>query len=299
MKVDSTPSQVATSALQAIPFASIIGGPLDACIKAQAMAAKTTWEFIKEVGLQFDKEHKKNNEEEDATLTKKAINVSFTFVQNGNTVRLNIPLLTIIPIPFIAIQNVDIAFKASISAASSTAEEKTSNDQFNLELTEGGRFGWGLYGMKFDMKGGYSSKKDSRATQDSKYSVEYTMDVGIRAGQENMPAGLAKVLEILNSSLNVSDPKGILGVNGNLFMRKKDETIQLVVTYKNPEGLYEPEKISVIKKDDSNPIDNLFKIDSNSKIFLIKDDGIYYVKAGELSETIEIKNSDQTEDTTV
>ena len=39
MAIDTTPSQVATNALQAIPFGSIIGGPLKACIEAQAMAA--------------------------------------------------------------------------------------------------------------------------------------------------------------------------------------------------------------------------------------------------------------------
>ena len=46
MAIDTTPSQVATSALQAIPFGSIIGGPLKACIEAQAMAAQTSWQFI-------------------------------------------------------------------------------------------------------------------------------------------------------------------------------------------------------------------------------------------------------------
>ena len=51
MAIDTTPSQVATSALQAIPFGSMIGGPLNACIEAQAMAAQTSWQFIQEVGL--------------------------------------------------------------------------------------------------------------------------------------------------------------------------------------------------------------------------------------------------------
>ena len=51
MAVDKTPSQVATSALQSIPFGSIIGGPLKACVEAQALAAKTTWEFIQNVGI--------------------------------------------------------------------------------------------------------------------------------------------------------------------------------------------------------------------------------------------------------
>ena len=49
--IDTTPSLVATNALQSIPFGSIIGAPLSACIEAQAKAARTSWEFIKEVGL--------------------------------------------------------------------------------------------------------------------------------------------------------------------------------------------------------------------------------------------------------
>ena len=52
MKINSAPSQVATDALQALPFSNIIGAPLEACIKAQAMAAQTTWKFIQEVGMQ-------------------------------------------------------------------------------------------------------------------------------------------------------------------------------------------------------------------------------------------------------
>ena len=50
MALDSSASQTATNALQAIPFGTIIGGPLKACIEAQALAAQTTWEFIQNVG---------------------------------------------------------------------------------------------------------------------------------------------------------------------------------------------------------------------------------------------------------
>lgn len=96
MAVDKTPSQVATSALQAIPFGSIIGGPLKACVEAQALAAKTTWEFIQNVGINVNPE----------TGEKTAVNVSFSFIQGGRLVQLNIPLLTIVPIPYIAIREV-------------------------------------------------------------------------------------------------------------------------------------------------------------------------------------------------
>ena len=104
MAIDTTPSQVATNALQAIPFGSIIGGPLKACIEAQAMAAQTSWQFIQEVGLNTDPN----------TGQKEAVNVSFQFMQNGHMVQLNVPLLTIVPIPYIAIHDIDINFKANI-----------------------------------------------------------------------------------------------------------------------------------------------------------------------------------------
>ena len=109
MALDSSASQTATNALQAIPFGTIIGGPLKACIEAQALAAQTTWEFIQNVGLNIDPE----------TKEKKAVNVTFQFIQNGEMVQLNVPLLTIVPIPYIAINTVDISFKANITALAS------------------------------------------------------------------------------------------------------------------------------------------------------------------------------------
>lgn len=58
MAKDPTPSQIATNALQSLPFGSIIGGPLKACIEAQAEQAKAAAEFMKEAGLYLDKEAK-------------------------------------------------------------------------------------------------------------------------------------------------------------------------------------------------------------------------------------------------
>ena len=54
MAKDPTPSQVATNALQGIPFGSIIGGPLRACVEAQEEQAAA--EFMKEAELNSDKE---------------------------------------------------------------------------------------------------------------------------------------------------------------------------------------------------------------------------------------------------
>lgn len=230
MSVDSTPSQVATSALTGIPFSQIIGSPLKAAIEAQAMAAQTTWRFIQEVGLNTDRE----------SGEKKAVSVAFEFVQDGQEVRLNVPLLTIVPIPYIAINTIDIAFKAKINAESSSHNEASESSSADVSGKASGKIGFGVFSATFEASAGYSSKKDSKATQDSRYSVEYTLDIAVKAGQEGMPAGLARVLDILNNCIAVSNPKGELGAG---ISESDDGKLQLIATYKNAEGIYKPDLI--------------------------------------------------------
>lgn len=266
MAIDTTPSQVATSALQAIPFGSIIGGPLNACIEAQAQAALTSWKFIDAVGLMVDKK----------TGEKKTVNVSFQFMQNGRMAQINVPLLTIVPIPYIAIQSVDIAFKANISASSSSTSETSSSSALDAELGAKGKIGYGPFSVTADMKANYSSKKDSKSTQESKYSVEYTMDVAVKAGQDSMPAGLAKVLELLNGAMDVSDPKGTLEVSDTHVKLGADGSAQIIATYKNSEGLFKPEEIQATSGSSKAPVE----IDGNNAIITLNSKDEYIITAG-------------------
>lgn len=271
MAIDTTPSQVATNALQAIPFGSIIGGPLKACIEAQAMAAQTSWQFIQEVGLNTDPN----------TGQKEAVNVSFQFMQNGHMVQLNVPLLTIVPIPYIAIHDIDINFKANISASSSSVSEQSSSSALDVgaEASIGAK--WGPFHMDAKMKANYSSKKDSKATQESKYSVEYTMDVAVKAGQDSMPAGLAKVLELLGNTLDVSDPDGTLEVSAR-ELALTDGKATLIATYKNSKGIFEPESIK---------IDGVTgKVSDDSVVFELKEAKTYTVIAGKKKVSVDVQN---------
>ena len=233
-EVSKTPANVAINAMQAIPFSSMIGGPLNACIEAQAMAARTSWEFIKEVGLNTDEKGQKS-----------AIMVAFSFNRGGRMVQLNVPLLTIVPIPYIAINTIDINFKASISASSSTTSETAEHTEAGGELDAKAKLNLGLFSLQANLKANYSSKKDSKATAESKYSVESTIDVAVKAGQESMPAGMAKVLELLGTALDVVDAKGELQVNATILSVGDN----LVISYKNKEGLFDNSLLKIKKGD--------------------------------------------------
>ena len=90
----------------------------------------------------------------------------------------------------------------------------------------------------------FSSKKDSKATQDSKYSVESSMDIGITVvSDENLPGGISKMLQILNDAISVYNPKGELTVSSSL-VQLADGYAVVKATYLDGEGNSAPDKIT-------------------------------------------------------
>lgn len=217
MPLDTTPSTVATNALQSIPFSAMIGGPLDAAIKAQALAAQTSWEFIQNVGLYKDQ----------TTGEAKAVSVNFQYQKNGEMVNLIVPLLAIVPIPYIAIDTITIDFMAKIDASASTVSEQATEKEGNFKGSADMSLGWGPFSAKVHMEGGYSSKSSSKATQESKYSVEYTLNIHVEAGQDSMPAGLATVLNILNSAITEGNPNGTFDISPGSATLSEDSPDQV------------------------------------------------------------------------
>jgi len=227
MAIDITPNTVATSALQALDFSSLIGGPMDAIIKAQALAAKTTYEFINEVCLTIDPD----------TNEKKPVNVVFTYNNNGQEATLTVPLLVILTIPSIEVSEFTIDFIANISAGSSSTSETSSDTELGVNASAEASLGIGPFSIKVKAEANYSSKQHSKAAQESKYSVEYTMNVNVKGGQSGMPTGLQTVLNILQGSattVGIDDLVNAYPANLNID-RVDSGTIQ--VTMKDSQGL--------------------------------------------------------------
>lgn len=111
------------------------------------------------------------------------------------------------------------------------------------------------------------------------------MDIAVKAGQDSMPAGLAKVLELLGNSLDVSDPNGILNINSN----KLKQNEHLIATYKNKDGLYESSAIYVVEQQM-----NLQK-NGDSVVLNLADvtPGTYTLKAGKQEVKFEVTKADE------
>lgn len=220
--------------LQNLPFDSLIAAPLNACVNAQAEAAQTTINFIENVGLN------------DVDGQKEAVYVYFNFIQGGRRVTISVPLLTMVPIPYIAINTIDINFKATVTGVQN--QQNTESESYQKDTEEKKKksgLGWFSVGST-QLTTNISTKKDSTSTKDSSYSVEATIDVAVHASQDSMPAGMAKILEMLGSAMDLCDPNGELSVNETYFeLSAGEKEAKLIVAYKTPKGIYCPKDIKV------------------------------------------------------
>lgn len=178
----------------ALPMEQIIGGPLQAVIKAQTMAAAETAAFINDVGLVDDG---------NGNLSAQTVNFSFTRKVPGEangtdtttteTVQLNVPLLTIVPVPFIRVEEATIDFECKVS--SSTLDSSKHNVGVSAEV--GGK----VWGVSINVKASYSYEKVRRDQMDKSASLK----VHVKAVQDEIPAGLGRILDILETAVNDSD----------------------------------------------------------------------------------------------
>ena len=167
-KGNDTPQQ--TSPLGALDFKRIIGAPLSACVSAQEEAAQATLEYINEVVFRRKDDDPDNLE---------PVTVTFYFESAGVVNRLTIPLLCIVPVPYLQIEQVNLTFQATVT------ESSMSDDLLQL-------------------KAKYSSPGDSGEESDAskaEYQNRRCIDVNLCVTAADMPMGISKILEIFNNQL--------------------------------------------------------------------------------------------------
>jgi len=172
--------------LSALDFADIIGGPLVAVINAQAKAAITTTNFIQSFAFT-------NTPGQPPQLK----TVQFNFSQilgsalssanlTSDETVIQVPLLTIIPIPYIRVDAMSINLNVSLHSTSSTS---LSND-FAMSASTGGNFF-----VNFSVSVTDKNTYQFGSTVDDTYSL----NVSVHAVQDTMPGGMSQVLGIFSS----------------------------------------------------------------------------------------------------
>ena len=156
-----------------LPIENLIAAPLLAAAEGQKSLASTTASFITEVGMD-DKGNTKS--------------VTFNYDDGSEEVKLDVPLLSIINIPSLCVDEIDVNFNMEVSTQSSS---KSSTD---TSATVNASCGFACWKASFEGKVSHHSESNRSSDTSAKYTIAVK-------GKQEKPEGLMKVLDMLNSSI--------------------------------------------------------------------------------------------------
>ena len=160
------------SLLQELDFNRILGAPLSACVNAQEEAAQATLQYLNEVVFT-------QAGDDDSRL--EPVTVSFYFESAGQVHRIVMPLLLIVPVPYLQIDRIDLTFQATVT------ESRMNHDTRKLSLK-----------AKYSAPG--DSAEVSKETK-AEYMNKRCIDINLSVTSADMPMGISKLLEIFNNQL--------------------------------------------------------------------------------------------------
>lgn len=301
-----------------ISFDELIGNPLRAAVKAQRDLAKETLSYIREDGIKVDEDGQGQityvtmNFFRDGKQVKMRVplltlmpvprlsisTMSYTFKAKVNAMSGVVASVGSGGTPINAGMSTDNGSKSAVSAKPAKDSSAKGNNEetgdkpatsTDNSAASSNKTATSAAGAKPTiattptMSVGYSSKKDSGATRDSRYSVETTMDISITASEGEMPRGIDRLLGVLDDSTEVIDPKGTLQVSADRISLVNNYGV-ISVSYRNGKGAYAPTEVTC------DPIEGEAKpdmLESGDEMLLIfKAKGVYMVSAGELTRIV-------------
>mmetsp|Transcript_8031 Transcript_8031/g.20255 ORF Transcript_8031/g.20255 Transcript_8031/m.20255 type:complete len:220 (+) Transcript_8031:57-716(+) len=189
--------------IQSIDFAKVVGAPLQAICKCQFMANMHVFEFLKKYC--FIQDPAAAAMENASALTGGASNIGqpkfLRFTMNkpapgiGNKthkVMMSIPLFTLINLPAIQIEEVELSFMVKLTS------QKTQKIDEMFSETKGQGVSLGIP----IIIGAHSSVSKTSSRQSSEgltVTSEYSMNINIKMRGEDNPPGMQKVIEMLEN----------------------------------------------------------------------------------------------------
>lgn len=189
--------------LSSINFGSIIGGSLNAIVEAQSQSAHTTVDFIKKVGFQPGNEKAPPDPvyvsfryDKEISPYKPATETEPEKAAECRKMVLEVPILTMMPIPFIRLEEATIDFNVKINSVTTTASSDTTDWNASTEANAG--YNGFCFKANVKLNASFSNKK-TRSNSDE-VKRDYSLAIHIKVVQDDIPAGMTRLLDILDEA---------------------------------------------------------------------------------------------------
>lgn len=161
----------------------LIGGPLTAAADASTLLANSTADFINRIG--FDA----NGKVRTAAFMYQKRSVNEDGTSNLDEMKIDVPMLAIVPIPNLQVDEVNILFDMEVKQS----EKQESSMDLGASVT--GTLNLGI--VKVSVTGNVSAHSSNTRSSDN--SAKYHVDV--RATNHGTPEGLARVLDMMAANV--------------------------------------------------------------------------------------------------
>ncbi|MDE7087357.1 MAG: DUF2589 domain-containing protein [Clostridia bacterium] len=110
---------------------------------------------------------------------------------------LQVPLLTIVPIPFIRVESTDIELNVKINSIYNSSETSDTKVDSSMNASASAKFLF--FKGNVNINASVSHQKKKSETEDIK--KEYSLNIKIHAVQDDLPAGMSRILDVLEDSI--------------------------------------------------------------------------------------------------
>lgn len=198
-------------AFTGLPMRDLIGGPLMAATEANNQMVMTQTKYILDTG--FNRiENKGKDGKPDGTYQYEPIMVSLTLKRpvitedtdkDGKTTttittvtsEVDVPILTLMPIPTLGVDDVDISFDMEVKSSYGSTQKDSKSSSLAAQSSFEAKLGYGPFSISVKGSVSYnqSSASSSETTHTASNSAHY--HVAVHASQQPVPKGLSLILE--------------------------------------------------------------------------------------------------------
>lgn len=188
--------QIKRTSSQVMELQQLIAGPLIATIEADSLSAQKYLDYLMRIA--FESYNPVTGETGELRM------LTFTYneqdVNGSRRQTVHIPILTLVPLPLLQIQEADFDFDIKIlDALSQTTEEK-----FSLEEGKGVPTTQKDNGLKLRVSLAPKQGEQS-GTSNVQQSLSANMKIKVKMRQADVPAGLSNLLHLTANNIQVED----------------------------------------------------------------------------------------------
>lgn len=198
-----------------LPMDSLIGAPLIAAAEANKQMSITQTKFLLETCFKYTKGNPNNQPPIPESYEPIMINMSLnrSHVQSGqgteenpsnvtrSTIDFAVPLLTLIPISSLAVDNVDINFNMEVKSSFAEDNDREASSKTAGEASLEAKVGWGPFSAKITGHVSHEAQNSSSYKSHYQKSNQATYDLKINAKQLPIPEGVGVIIQAFTRSI--------------------------------------------------------------------------------------------------